>query len=72
MMFGELWRSRLYIYDTYYAPLAAFTLRALLALAMLKNILSSILARLLGRENKQQMRSHIRKWSATLRMAVSR
>ena len=70
-IFGELWRSRLFIYDTYYTPLAAFSLRALLAAAMLKNILSSMLAQLLGRENKQRTRSRIRKWTATLRMAVS-
>lgn len=71
-MFGELWRSRLYLYDAYYTSLAAFLLRALLAAAMLKNILSSMFARILGLENKQQMRSQIRKWSATLRMALSR
>lgn len=71
-MFGELWRSRLYIYDTYYTPLAAFALRALLAAAMLKNIMSSVLVRLLRREDKMQMRSQIRKWSAVLRLAVNR
>jgi N-acetylglucosaminyl-diphospho-decaprenol L-rhamnosyltransferase len=71
-MFVELWRSRLYIYDTYFTPLAALMLRAILAVAMLKNILSAMFTRLLGRDNKQHMSSEIRKWSATLRMAVSR
>jgi N-acetylglucosaminyl-diphospho-decaprenol L-rhamnosyltransferase len=71
-MFGELWRSRLYIYDTYYTPLAAFALRALLTAAMLKNIMSSVIARLLRREDNMQTRSQIRKWSAALRLAVNR
>ena len=71
-MFAELWRSRLFLYDTYYTRLASFSLRTLLAAAMLKHILSSLFARLLGREDKQQMRSEIRKWSATLRLTVSR
>jgi len=71
-MFIELWRSRLYLYDTYYTLVAAFSLRALLSVAMLKNIVSSMFARLLGREDKQHAGSQIRKWSATLRMALSR
>ncbi|MEP6776483.1 MAG: glycosyltransferase family 2 protein, partial [Chloroflexota bacterium] len=71
-MFGELWRSRLYIFDTYYTPLAAFSMRALLVAAMLKNILSSMFARLFRRASKQETSRYIRKWSATLRMAVSR
>lgn len=70
LMFLELWRSRLYIYDHYYTPPARIALRALLAVAMLRNIALSMLARLFGRQSHSETHRQIRKWGRTLRMAV--
>jgi GT2 family glycosyltransferase len=69
-MFVELWRSRLYIYDTYYTLVARLALRAVLVAAMIKRIVMSSVARLSGSASRQDTQKQVRKWARVLRMAV--
>ncbi|HST06105.1 MAG TPA: glycosyltransferase family 2 protein [Chloroflexia bacterium] len=70
LMFVELWRSRLYIYDTYYTLVARLALRAVLAAAMIRYIVMSSVSRLRGNLSRRDSQKQMRKWARVFRMAV--
>jgi GT2 family glycosyltransferase len=66
-MFVELWRSRLYIYDKHYSRPAQTALRALLRLAMLRDLTAGVLFGNHGKRGKL-VSSRARRAKAVLRM----
>jgi len=70
-MFVELWRSRLYVSSKFRSPLAHAVLRALLRVAMWKDVLAGSAGQLLGRQNKIDPNKLVRA-KAVLRMLAWR